>query len=167
MKNAGYFYAMVNEVNVQCYDPPAGAKSSGSTSYVYDSLSGTNDTVEMTNNPTVLKSQLGTGTDMSAGAPSGTASASGPSSSGEIPTVPGLSGVGTGSNGLRGGDPGSAVSSGSSPSGTASAAGSAQTGFHGFAQNPGSSQASPAIGERVLEASILAALLAIAGMLTM
>ena len=174
VQNAGYFYAMVNEVNVQCYSPPSGAKVSGSTSYIYDNASGTNDTVETTNDATVLKSQLGTGTNMSAAYPSqsatGTASGSMPASTSEIPTIPGLNGAGTGSNGLRGGnggDSGSAASSmgGSASSGTASAAGSASTGFHGFAQNPGSSMASSLKRERVFHGSVLAFLVAVVGIL--
>ncbi|MCJ1248860.1 hypothetical protein MMC30_006081 [Trapelia coarctata] len=167
IKNAGYFYAMVNEVNVQCYDPPAGAKISGKTSYIYDSTAGTNNTVETTDKPTVLKSQLGTGTNMDAGAPSGTASASAGVSTSEIPTVPGLTGGGTGSNGLRGGDSGSSGSSGSSESSAAPVATPESTGFHGFSQNPGSSTSSTLRSERLLQGSLLAALVAIVGMLMM
>ncbi|MCJ1388518.1 hypothetical protein MMC18_001365 [Xylographa bjoerkii] len=176
VQNAGYFYAMVNEVNVQCYSPPSGAKVSGSTSYIYDNASGTNDTVETTDDSTVLKSQLGTGTNMSAAYPSqaatGTASGSTPASTSEIPTIPGLNGAGTGSNGLRGGnggDSGSAASGagGSAPSGTAPVAGSATTDFHGFAQNPSSSMASLPKGERILQGSLFAVLVAIIGMIAM
>ena len=161
VQNAGYFYAMVNEVNVQCYDPPAGVKISGSTSYMYNSMAGTNDTVDTTNNPTVLKSQLGTGTNMSVGAPSGTASASAGSATSEIPTVPGLSGIGTGSNGQRGG------SDGSSPSGVTTAPGSASTDFHGFAQNPSSSAAPTRKSEILLQGSVLAVFLAVVDILMM
>ena len=176
VQNAGYFYAMVNEVNVQCYSPPSGAKVSGSKSYIYDNVSGTNDTVETTNDATVLESQLGTGTNMSAAYPSqiatGTASGSIPASTSEIPTIPGLNGAGTGSNGQRGGsggDPGSAASSvgGSAPSGTASVAGSASTDFHGFAQNPGSSKASLPQVKYVLQKSFFAVLISVVGMLAM
>ena len=176
IQNAGYFYAMVNEVNVECYSPPSGAKVSGSTSYIYDNVSGTNDTVGTTNDATVLKSQLGTGTNMSAAYPSqiatGTASGSTPAPTSEIPTIPGLNGAGTGSNGQRGGnggDPGSAASSvgGSVPSGTASVAASASTGFHGFAQNPGSSMGSLPQGKNVLLGSLLALLVSVVGTLAM
>ncbi|MCJ1280985.1 hypothetical protein MMC26_000303 [Xylographa opegraphella] len=166
VQHAGYFYAMVNEVNVQCYGPPSGAKVSGSTSYIYDNARGTNDTVETTNHGTVLKSQLGTGTNMSAAYPSqiatGTASGSNPASTSEIPTIPGLNGAGTGLNGQRG-DPGSAASSigGSTPSGTASVAVSASTGFHGFAQNPGSSMASLPQGQNVLLGSLFAVIVSV------
>ena len=170
IKNAGYFYAMVNEVNVQCYDPPTGAKVTGKTSYIYDSTAGTNNTVEVTDKPTVLKSQLGSGTNMDAGAPSGTASASAGVSTSEIPTVPGLTGGGTGSNGQRGGDSGSSGSSASSGSGSsassaAPAATPESTGFHGFSQGPGTS-AAPA-SERLLQGSIFSALVGIVGMLLM
>jgi len=161
---------MVKDVSVECYDPPTGAKVTGKTSYIYDSTAGTNNTVETTDKPTVLKSQLGSGTNMEAGAPSGTASASAGASTSEIPTVPGLTGVGTGSNGLRGGDSGSSSSSGSSGSASsniASVATPESTGFHGFSQNPGSNTSSAPPSERLLQGSLLAALVAIVGMLMM
>lgn len=183
IRNTGYYYAMVNDVNVQCYDPPEGAKVSGSKAYIYNSVAGTNDTVEMTNKNTVLKSLLGTGTNMSADYPrpvaSGTNSAPAPAATSELATVPGLTGAGPGTNGQRGGGdsgtPGSGSSgSGSSGSGSSevsSASVSSQTGFHGFVQNnnggssAGTSAASPPKGERGLQGSLLAAALAIVGML--
>lgn len=151
-KNAGYFYAMVSEVTVECYQPPAGAQaSSGRKSYVYNQLAGTNDTVAITDRETVLKSQLGSGTNMSADFPkvvvvSGTGSAVGPAATSDIPTIPGLTGAGTGTNGQRGGgggaDGGAAGSgldgsgtSGSSPSSVSSASTATGSDFHGFSQN--------------------------------
>ena len=173
IKNAGYYYAMVNDVNVQCYDPPNGANVSGSKSYVYNSASGTNNTVETTNDNTVLKSLLGTGTNMSADYPSasGTNSANGPAATSEVATIPGLTGAGPGTNGQRGND-GSGTSgsgSGSGSSAVSSASSSSQTGFHGFSQGGGSgtSTAAPPKGERVLRGSMLAVLVAIVGLLAL
>ncbi|KAJ9622059.1 putative glycosidase CRH2 [Taxawa tesnikishii (nom. ined.)] len=52
----GYYYAMVNDVSVDCYDPPAGYKNQGSKSYKYTTTYGTNDTVAITNDNTILSS---------------------------------------------------------------------------------------------------------------
>ena len=171
VQNTGYYYAMVKDVKVQCYDPPSGAKTSGSKAYIYNSAAGTNDTVEITNGNTVLKSLLGTGTNMSADYPhpvaSGTNSAAAPAATSELATVPGLSGAGPGTNGQRGG--GDSGTSGSASSGISSAPPPSDTGFHGFVQNGGSSTgtstASPPKGERGLQGSLLAAVVAIVGML--
>ncbi|MCJ1234646.1 hypothetical protein MMC14_002607 [Varicellaria rhodocarpa] len=171
VQNAGYYYAMVNDVNVECYNPPSGASVSGSKSYIYNGPAGTNNTVVTTNDNTVLKSLLGTGTNMSANYPSaasGTNSASGAAATSDAPTIPGLSGAGPGTNGQRGSG-GSSGSSGSQSSGVSSASGSSQTGFHGFSQggNSGTSTASPQNGEKVLHGSMLAVLIAIVGMLVL
>ena len=173
IQNTGYYYAMVKDVNVNCYDPPSGAKASGSKAYIYNSAAGTNDTVEITNDNTVLKSLLGTGTNMSADYPhpvaSGTNSATAPAATSDLATVPGLSGAGPGTNGQRGG--GDSGTSGSASSAVSSGPVSSETGFHGFVQNnnggssTGTSTASPPKGERVLQGSLLAAVVAIVGML--
>ena len=174
VQNAGYYYAMVKDVQVECYDPPKGANQTGSKAYVYSSPAGTNDTVVTTNDNTVLKSLLGTGTNMSADYPSaasGTNSASGPAATSDAPTIPGLSGAGPGTNGQRGssGSSNSPGSSGSGSSGVSSAPGSSPTDFHGFSQggNSGTSTASPPNGEKVLQGSMLAVLIAIVGMLVL
>jgi hypothetical protein len=155
----GYFFAMIQNVSVQCYDPPPGAKVSGDVSYVYDNIAGTNNTVEITNDPTVLLSDLGTGTNMSAGASSGTASGVAATAT-NVPTVPGLTGGGQGLNGQRPG--------GSAPSGTTTGVAipsASSTTFHGFAQNPGSGASTIQLGEGILKGSVVAFLGVIAGML--
>lgn len=192
IKNNGYYYASVKEVKVQCYDPPSGAKSSGSGSYIYTAQAGTNDTVSITNKPTILKSLLGSGTNMSADYPSAvssasasgskTASASAAASSTEVATIPGLTGAGSGSDGQRGAsgntNAGSGSGSGSgsnsaASSGVSGASGSQATGVGGFSQGNGGSGASakgngaPSRNENVLQGSIIALLVAIVGMLAM
>ena len=148
--NVGYYYAMINSVTVQCYSPPSGAAVSGSNSYIYTGEAGTNNTVEITNDNTILESFLGTGTNMSVSAP---ASAS------TVATVPGLSGAGSGLNGQRGGSSASAVSS---------AGGSASTGgFHGFSQGGTSGATSPVKKDVLLQGSAFAVLVAIVGILAM
>jgi len=169
----GYYFAQFDSVSIECYDPPSGANVQGSKSYIFTDPSMTNLSVEVSNNNTVLKSFLGTGTNLTAG--SNTASSSGSSQTSEVATIPGLSGVGTGSNGGRGdnttdsgGDDGG--SSASSASGTdsgavASSSGAASTGF--VQGDGGSSNGAGAIGgntETVLKGSLLAVVVAVVGL---
>lgn len=81
IKDPGYYYATIGEVNITCYDPPSGANVQGDRSYIYTSAAGTNNTVEITNKDTILGSQEATGTNMTAGATTTTDSQSGPTSS--------------------------------------------------------------------------------------
>jgi len=159
----GYYYASFSEVDIQCYDPPSGANVQGSKSYIYSNAAGTNNTVEITNDNTVLKSLLGTGTNMSANFPSAASSGSGSAATSNVATIPGLSGAGPGTNGQRG----DTSSSAGSASGTASAGGSASSG--GFIQGNGGNQGSsaPPRQELVLQGSFFAVLVAIVGLLVL
>ncbi|OCL02282.1 glycoside hydrolase family 16 protein [Glonium stellatum] len=93
----GYYYAMVQEVNVQCYDPPSGANTTGSKSYVYNNEAGTNNTVAITDDVEILASFYATGENPNYNP---NAAASGSKSSGaaqatqSLETVPGMSGGG-------------------------------------------------------------------------
>ncbi len=113
------YYASVKEVTMECYDPPSNIQRSGSKAYIYTDDSGLQEAVELTDKPTILKSLLGTGTNMSADYPSAkpsssrAASAAGSSTSAaapeetpdtEVATIPGLTGAGPGLNGQRGAD---------------------------------------------------------------
>lgn len=166
VQNAGYFYAMVNDVNIECYNPPSGALIQGNKSYIYNNNSGLNNTVVTTDKDTVLKSQLGSGTNMDAGAP--TASASGAASTSEIPTVPGVSGAGSNPGGSNPGgvspNSGSTSSSGSS-SGSSSSSSSSTTGD--FSGIQGLSAASSPRGEHVMQGSMLAVVITILALLAM
>ena len=159
----GYYYASFSEVDIQCYDPPSGANVQGSKSYIYSNAAGTNNTVEITNDNTVLKSLLGTGTNMSANFPSAASSGSGSAATSNVATIPGLSGAGPGTNGQRG----DTSSSAGSASGTASAGGSGSSG--GFIQGNGGNQGSsaPPRQELVLQGSFFAVLVAIVGLLVL
>lgn len=159
----GYYYAAFDSVSVECYDPPTGAKGSGNKAYIYTDKAMTNLTVEMTNDNTVLKSLLGTGTNMSADYAHASAS--------DVATVPGLTGAGPGTNGQRpdnGSD--SSSSSGSNDGGdnsgsnTASTTGSAST---GFIQGGGGANGAGQIGgnsETALKGSLFAVIVAIVGL---
>ena len=177
VKTNGYYYAMYNDVNVQCYQTPPGANVSGSTSYIYTGANGVQSDISLTNDPTVMKSLLGTGTDMSKDYPkpaksSGTKSAEKAAATSQVATVPGLTGAGPGTDGSRGG--GSTGSSGSAQGGSGggsqspNAAGSGSTGIGGFTQGnqPSTKSSSEAPkSEAVMKGSAFAALVAFVGML--
>lgn len=181
-KTNGYYYAMYQDVNVQCYAAPSGTNSTGSDSYIYTNTAGIQSSIAVTNDNTILKSLLGTGTDMNKDYPdtkskskaSGTKSAAAAATS-NVATVPGLTGAGPGTDGTRGGDStGSSGNSGSDSSGGSSsstAAGSASTGIGGFTQgdqpSSKSSSGAPSKSEEVLRGSIFAVLVAFVGMLMM
>ena len=157
VQQAGYFYAMVKEVNIQCYDPPQGAKKNGDQAYIYDDKSGLNDTVEIVDKDTILKSLLGTGLDPDVGASSGVAPSSTPTN--QVPGADTGSGQSGPGNNPNQGDPGSGGSQASSapePSGST---------FYGFSQ--GTNEGVPAKNDKALRGSVLAVLLAIAGLLVM
>jgi len=125
--------------NVQCYNPPSGYQNKGNKAYAYTTTAGTNDTVAITNDNTILASFQATGNNPNYD-PDGTksASASGTktsATSSSTPsnndnTVPGISGAGaysqsgsdpaSGANSNTGGTSSLDGSSGSSPSGSGS-----------------------------------------------
>jgi hypothetical protein len=147
----GYYYAMVKDVvsldlpidhhvydanycqTVDCYSPPSGYNNQGNKAYWYENKFGTNDTVAIGNNNTILSSFLATGEDPKKGASSSkssTATKTGSSSSADSATaqpetIPGVSGGGSresgsdvGSGSSSSGNSGSSGSSGSSDSGS-------------------------------------------------
>jgi beta-glucanase (GH16 family) len=60
MRN-GYYYAMVQEVTVECYDPPANTKKNGKKSYKYTDEAVTQEAVELSDDFVILGSLEGTG----------------------------------------------------------------------------------------------------------
>ncbi|CUS21401.1 LAQU0S03e01772g1_1 [Lachancea quebecensis] len=57
IQDYGYYYALLQGVNVTCYDPPAGTKKNGSVSYQYISSENfTQNYVAITNDTTVMGS---------------------------------------------------------------------------------------------------------------
>ena len=135
----GYYYAMVKEVTVDCYNPPSGYQDNGDKAYYYTNVAGVESDVAIGNNNTILGSFMASGDnpdynpDASA---SGTATAAKMTATPQ--SVPGVSGGG--SQQISGGDDtgsGSSASSaaGSSPSGSAGG---------GFVQGGGSSGTSEA-----------------------
>lgn len=124
----GYYHAQVYEVDIQCYQPPAGANVTGSKSYKYTSTVGTNNTVSIVNDVDILASFYASGEDMtnnpnaahssSAAGPSATAAAAQPT---DVQTVPGVSGAG-GRGDQASSNQQSSTDSGSSSSGSSSTA---------------------------------------------
>ncbi|KAH7120844.1 concanavalin A-like lectin/glucanase domain-containing protein [Dendryphion nanum] len=129
----GYYYARVQQVTIECYGPPSGAKKSGDKSYIYtDDKNPTNNTIEITDKEVILGSLFATGEDPKFGA----VTASGaPQPTRSAATVPG----GNPGGGNRAEDQSSAASAG--PSGTAAPSGSSTpnngAGGQGFNQNTG------------------------------
>lgn len=166
----GYYYAAFSEVKMQCYEPPSGANVQGKTSYTYDNAAATNDSVVIGNKPTVLKSLLGSGTNMSADYPSAAASASGSAKTGDVATVPGLTGAGPGTNGQRGDNESGENASGSVSGGSSPTEGttSASTGFvQGGGSNGSGSGATVQRPEQLLQGSLFAVVVAVVGLLAM
>lgn len=60
----GYYFVSVKDIEITCYDPPATAKKTGDVSYIYDNVSGYEGNVVISNKKTVMKSLLGSGTNM-------------------------------------------------------------------------------------------------------
>lgn len=157
IKQHGYYYATFGDITMECYDPPSGANVQGSKSYIYTDYAGTNNTVEITDKPTVLKSLLGTGTNMSADYPH----SSGSSNPGDS-TVPGVKG-GVGGDAQRGGS----GTQGGSGSGSSTSSGSGST-TTGWSQDGGSSDSgAPSQNDRVLKGSLFAVLVAVVVLVSM
>ena len=145
----GYYYAQFESVTVDCFNATSAPGTNLHTSYYYNNAAGTNDTVVDSDKPTILKSLLGTGTNMSAALPSGASASS-------IATVPGNgNGTSPSSNepqnngtGSDGSQQSSSQSDGSGGS-TGTAAGSAPTGT-GFSQGSGGSGSTKSAGSKLL-----------------
>ena len=128
----GYYYAVVKDVSVECYDPPSDAAStSGSKSYIYNSRDGMESNVEITNDNTILGSFMANGAKPDYN-PSASADGSQPTQTQE--TVPGLSGGGAQQ---QEGQSASSSAANGSPTGGG--------GSQGFTQGGGTSEASTVV----------------------
>lgn len=167
----GYYYAQIMNVDVECYSPASSANVTGSKSYVYNSDTGLNSSVAVTDDNTILASFYATGENQSfdpnASSSSSssasttatqTASASGSSTSTvamateSVQTVPGSS-----AGGLR--TDGSTGSSGSSGSSSSSSSSGLNGGFsQGLAETTNKAAAGPT--EEAVRGSAFAVLVA-------
>jgi hypothetical protein len=154
----GYYYAMVNDVTVECYNPPKGAQGNGDATYMYTDRRGTNDTIEQSSKTVILKSLYASG-DKPDYDPEGTGSK--PSSAPE--SIPGVSGAG-----VRNED-GAASGSEGAPQSQSPQDASGNTGFSQGTNNggaSGSSNGGAAIHPERLGGSVLAILVAVGFMLS-
>lgn len=181
IQNNGYYYATFQSVTISCFNATSAPGTNSGKSYTYNGNAGTNDTVVDGTDNTVLSSFLATGTNMTLGASSSSAS-TGATASSTVQTVPGLTGSGPGTD-SHSGDSGSSDSSSSASSqGAASAtdsgSGSAATSSgssSGFSQGGGSSSSSSSksgadkLGgqERVMKGSIFAGIVAVVAMMAL
>jgi hypothetical protein len=166
IQNNGYYYATFESVTVSCYNATSPPGTNTGVSYTYDGYAGTNNTVVDGKNATVLASFLGTGLDMEAGAPSGTASGSSPSSTAE--TIPGLSGGSPADIGSHGS--GASGSSGSSGAASTDSSGATATGFSQGTSTGTSKSGADKLGagqEKVLKGSVFAGIVAVAAMMAL
>jgi len=181
IKNNGYYYAAFQSVEISCFNAKSAPGTNNGKSYTYNNLAGTNNTVVDGNGATVLKSFLGTGTDMDAGASTG--SAASPSTT--VESIPGLSGAGVGANAHDDTDTGSDssttgssdstdTSSTSSGSDSGSSGSTSNTGFSQGASSDSSSQSTTnsaerlaASQEKVLKGSMFAAIIAVVAMMAL
>lgn len=161
----GYYFAMVNDVSVECYDPPSGFSNDfGDKAYYYLNEAGTNNTVAIGNNDTVLASFRATGNDPEFD-PDAKASGTSSSKSTSTPTnqpetVPGISGGGNAaSSGQSPVDTEADDSSSSSSSGSNSVPGGSSNAGSGiaFTQGDGSDGTSEA-APRIIAGSAVALL---------
>ncbi|TAQ84934.1 hypothetical protein B7494_g6744 [Chlorociboria aeruginascens] len=140
----GYYYATFESVTISCFNATSAPGTNTGTSYTYNNIAATNNTVVDGDKPTVLKSLLGTGTDMNAGESSASASASGSTATSTAQTVPGLSNTGPSNDNHSGDDSSSSAPSSSATSSSSGSSSSGSTsGTDGtFSQGDGSSGSS-------------------------
>lgn len=118
----GYYYAMVKDLSVTCYDPPHGDDSGNNKAYYYTSTAGTEDSVSIGTNNTIIGSMQATGDDPSKGAPSPSSDSKSSSTSSTKSSTSTATFVPESVPGMSGG--GNAGNSGGSSSGTNSDSGS-------------------------------------------
>jgi Glycosyl hydrolases family 16 len=156
----GYYYAAFDSVEMQCYDPPPGARTEGDKSYIYTDVAMTNASVEITNDDTILASFLASGIDMNKGNKTGNS----PQSS-DVATIPGLTGTGPGSNNHDNGTSSSDSGNGLQGTSVATGTGSASTGFvQGDGGTGNGASHVGGNGEQVLQGSLFAVVVAIIGL---
>lgn len=141
IKKDGHYTATFGEISVECYKPPTGADIQGDKSYIFTSDSGTNNSIRITNNDTVLASMGATGLDMDVGADKDDSSSTS-DASGSVPTN---------QAGGSGNAPGSSSSDSSS---------STTSGKESSSSGATDTNAAPSHNERVLQSSLFAVLVA-------
>jgi beta-glucanase (GH16 family) len=157
------YVAVVKSVTVDCYDPPAGVKKTGSKTYKYtDAKNPTNNTIEITDDFTVLGSLEGTGENPGVSSQSSTATSTGAKPTKTVAQVPG----GNPGGGLRSDPTSAADSQPSGGSGSGSGSGPAQTSAAGGGQSFDQGNSKSNTGVK-LGSSAFAIVVAILGLLVL
>lgn len=172
IQKQGYYYAAFESVEITCFNADKAPGTNKGKSYTYNNVLGTNDTIVDGNKATILKSKYGTGTDMNKADPD--------AKNGNVATVPGQSGSGTGGDDHADDTPADDPSStGSTPSITGSSSDPAATGDDignsfsqgdaGSATQSGKSGAAGrlAASETVLKGSLFAGVLAVVALMAL
>jgi len=189
----GYYYAVVKDVTVECYNPPPNANVQGKNSYIYTDMKAVNTSIEESNKSPILASFGATGDNPNYEIPqpkSSTVVSTSTNSVGKptvvtetiiptqtnIETVPGMegSGFGTADNNRGGSSSSSGSSSGSdsssgggSSSGSGSDSGSSIGGFTQGGTTSGKSGAVIVQPEKMVQGSMLAVVIAIIAMVAL
>lgn len=156
---------MFQSVTVDCYNASSAPGTNKQTSYTYNSAVGTNNTVVDGDKPTVLDSLIGTGTNMTAGLLSASASAT-------ADTIPGLSGAGPGTDGHASESADSGSATATDGSGTSTGSGAQSTCTSSFCQGSSSSSSKSSAEklssqERVLKGSVFAGIVAVVAVMAL
>lgn len=174
----GYYYAMIKEVNVECYDPPSDVSRSGSKAYEYTSVDAIQNNVAITDGDTSLASFRASGErpdyDPNAKASTTSRRASEPTPSLVPESVPGMSGAGARSSTTEGevntSDTMDAGKTGADSDSNESNAPIDGTGSIGFTQGDSSTGSNPnsAMKERgAVGGSVFAAIVAVLGLMVL
>lgn len=83
----GYYYAMIESITVDCYDPPKAAKGNGGKTYLYTNRAAVEGSVELSDKHVILGSLYATGEDPQEGASTATTGGSKPTKA--VNVVPG------------------------------------------------------------------------------
>lgn len=167
IKDNGYYYAAVGEINIECFGASKPPGTNKGKSYIFKDIKATEDTVEDGDKNTIIKSLLATGLDMDTDYAN-----TGGNAGQEL--IPGLSGGGPGTNGQAPVDPNSGTGTNggaANPAGTDIAPKCTAT---GFTQDCTAAQAAGAPGtsgaykhDVIVGAGMLGAIVAMSSVLMM
>ena len=145
MENPGYYFATFGEISIECYNADTPPGTNKRTSYWFNDISATNDTVVDGDKNTVLASFQATGLDMDKGKTEDS-----DDSTSDAPSVPGGSSSGTGATGAATGESGGNSNGDGSGDGGASSNSNCNTGS--FTQDcvENSDSGAPAVGASTL-----------------
>jgi len=172
IKKTGYYYAMVSDVNVECYDPPQGANVTGKKSYIYNGYDATNNTVAVTDDGTIMQSFKDSGLNPDANKPASGSSNQPADGDGTVPGVDGgglRQGGDSGGSSQPAGNSGSGTSGGDSGgSGVVGGSGQSMPTIAGFSQGRISGASAVGHGDgQVLKGSMFAVLIALGSLMVL